>query len=82
MSEFNITPAQKAAITRAVNSLNKVRAELEKANPDCDVNWYLEDTANLHLMSGESHKDDAWGSPNHDAVEGYWSFEQASGGGW
>ena len=37
MSEFNITPAQKAAITRAVNSLNKVRAELEKDNPDYEI---------------------------------------------
>ena len=82
MSEFKITPKQKADITRSVNTLNRVRDALQKANPDCEVNWYLEATANLNLMSGHSHKDDAWGSPNHEAVEGCWRFEQASGGGW
>ena len=82
MSEFNITPAQKAAITRAVNSLNKVRAELEEDNPDApNVSWYLEDCGNLNLMSDDSHTG-GYLNANRAAVEGVWDLANSSGGGW
>ena len=82
MSEFEITSRQRATITRAVNSLNKARRELEVANPEApNVNWYLEDSNNLNLMSDDSHTGHNGGA-NIDAVMETWNLERASGGGW
>lgn len=84
MSEFKITPLQKGQITRAVNTLNRVRAELEKNNPDApNVNWYLEDCGNLCIMSDESHTGHGHRlTPNHDAVVQVWDLAKSSGGAW
>lgn len=82
MSEFKITPQQKAAITRAVNTLNRVRGELEKNNPDApNVNWCLEDCGNLILMSDETHTGQGAES-NEGAVVSTWDLRNSSGGSW
>lgn len=80
MSDIQLTTKQASKVERAIKALNDVRREVEKANQGCDINWYLEDTANLHLMSGLSHDDQH--KARHDAVIASFTLDEASGGGW
>jgi hypothetical protein len=73
-----ITKAQHARIIAAVAELNAVRLEIQTKIPA--VNWYLEDSDNLNLMSGDSHNDK--GTPQHQNVIQLYKLDRASGGGW
>jgi hypothetical protein len=75
---MKITKAQHQRILAAVDELNAVRAEIEKKIPG--VNWYLEDSDNLNLMSGHSHSDS--GEPLHENVIQLYSLDRSGGGGW
>jgi len=79
MSDITLSAKQKAKINRALKSLESVRSEVEQANPGADINWYLEDTANLHLMDGDSHTDQG---ANQTGVIERFEMSYASGGGW
>ena len=65
-------------ITKAVNTLNKIMMEVRETYPE--ANWYLEDSANLNLLVGDSHKDN--GEPNFHNVIDTWDLWCSSGGGW
>ena len=82
MEDFKMTPLQRGQITRAINTLNRVRRELEKNNPDApNVNWYLEDCGNFNLMSDDSHTG-LGAERNKGAVVSTWDLRNSSGGGW
>ena len=57
-----------------------MRQEVQRANPGNDINWYLEDCGNFHLMENETHDDD--GDARKDRVITHDSLEESSGGGW
>ncbi|MBE8233292.1 MAG: hypothetical protein HAW67_06105 [Endozoicomonadaceae bacterium] len=80
MANIVLTEKQKLKITKAVKALNQVRNELQSTNPDNDINWYLEDCGNLHLMEDLSH--DEKGNARQDRVIFHISLIQSSGGGW
>jgi len=80
MSDIELTAKQHNKIKRAVKALNDVRAEVQQENPDNDINWYLEDTANFNLMSGLTHDDQYNALPNN-IIEVY-DLHEASGGAW
>lgn len=83
MADIELTPAQKRKITSAIKSLNKVREELQRENPDYHINWYLEDCGNLHLLEGDSHElADTYGAAAQDKVIHLFDLEHSSGGGW
>jgi hypothetical protein len=84
MAEINLTKAQKDKITKAIKALNDVRKELQKQNPDKDINWYLEDSDNLNLMEEESHKESGGNgfNANYDAIIHTFNLDNSSGGGW
>lgn len=83
MSDIKLTAAQKRKINTAVNSLNKVRAELQKDNPDYYINWYLEDCGNLNLLENNSHDlADTYGAANQEVVIETFDLDHSSGGGW
>lgn len=80
MSDIELTTPQFRKIKNAVNTLNKLKDEIQKENPDAYINWYLQDGDNLHLMSGDSHTDGI--TPNyHHVIESFY-LKSASGGGW
>lgn len=81
MSEVNLTKNQKSRIQRAIKSLNDVAKELQQENQDNDINWYLDDNDNLHLMGHSSHSGNN-SAANYDAVIATFNLERASGGGW
>lgn len=77
-----ITAAQDKKIRKAVKDLNDVLAEIQKTVPL--ANWYLEDTANLNLIDGESHDESCRSRRNsrqHAVIETY-TLNDASGGAW
>jgi len=78
MSDIKLTAAQKRKINTAVNSLNKVRAELQRGNPDYYINWYLEDCGNLNLLENDSHD----GAANQEVVIETFDLDHSAGGGW
>lgn len=80
MADIVLTKAQRTKIDKAVKSLNDVRAELQRDNPDKDISWYLEDCSNLNLMEDESHDSD--GCANQHSVIQHFHLDNASGGGW
>lgn len=80
MDDIELTNAQRRKIKRAVAALNDVRSEVQRDNPEHNINWYLEDTANLNLMAGDSHDRD--GASRQDRVIESFSLDSASGGGW
>ena len=81
-----LTSKQRGKIKRAVKALNDVRRELDNENGDCNVQWYLENSGNLNLMSGDSH-DETSGSgygdtSRQDRVIALFDLEYSGGGGW
>lgn len=80
MGKPKVTKAQRQKIERHVKGLNDIRQELEDKYPDAYINWYLEDSSNLNLMSDESH--DERGKPQQDAVMCSSCLDYSSGGGW
>lgn len=78
MSDLKLTAAQKRKITTAVNSLNKVRAELQMENPDYYINWYLKDCGNLNLLENDPHD----GVANQEVVIDTFDLDHSTGGGW
>tara|TARA_B110000902_G_C14243073_1_gene563211 strand:- start:930 stop:1187 length:258 start_codon:yes stop_codon:yes gene_type:complete len=85
MSNITLTTKQRSKIKRAIKSLNDVRQELQNENGDCEVQWYLEDSDNLNLMSGESHEfspDTVDDDSRQDRVIDTFYLEMSSGGGW
>jgi hypothetical protein len=86
MSNVTLTTKQRNKIKRSVKALNDVRQELQKDNADCDVQWYLEDSDNLNLMSGDPHDDSGRSEGGHgrrqDRVIDTFYLELSSGGGW
>ena len=81
MAEIELTNKQDSKIKRAVKALNEVRAELQKDNPDNNINWYLEAGDNFNLMEDESH-DECMSTARHDRVIKEYQLKNASGGGW
>jgi hypothetical protein len=86
MSVITLTTKQRSKIKRAIKALNDVRRELQNDNNDCDVQWYLEDSGNLNLMSGDSH-DETSGSgygdtSRQDRVIAIFDLDNAGGGAW
>ena len=79
MAQIELTSSQYRKIERAVKALNDARSEIQKQNPNMNINWYLEAQGNLNLMEDKSHVDD---SPNHDAVIDLFYLDSSSGGGW
>ena len=82
MADINLTVAQNRKIKSAVKSLNKVRGELQKDNPDYFINWYLEDCGNLNLLEGDTHDATGRGESLQDNVIAVFDLECSSGGGW
>jgi hypothetical protein len=82
MSEITLTSKQKNKISRAVKALNDVRQGLQNDNGDCEVQWYLEDSNNLNLMSGASHNFDGDNDARQDRVISTFELDMSSGGGW
>jgi hypothetical protein len=86
MSDVVLTTKQRNKIARAVKALNDVRREIDSENSDCDVQWYLENSGNLNLMSGDSHDDDSGSgygdTSRQDRVIALFDLHMASGGGW
>lgn len=83
MADIELSKAQKRKITSAVKALNKVRAELQRENPDYDINWYLEDSGNLNLLEGAPHNlEDTYGAGLQVNVIDTFNLEDSSGGGW
>lgn len=80
MADVKLTPAQSRKISKAVAALNEARHQLQLENPGCYINWYLEDSDSLNLMTGDSH--DEQGAPRHDRVIESFVLDNASGGGW
>ena len=78
-TEIVLTKKQRSKIQKALDSLDSVRLELELEH-GVDVGWYLEDTANLNLMQGQSHDDR--GGPNFGMVIERFDLPNSSGGGW
>ena len=78
-TEIVLTKKQRSKIQKALDSLDSVRLELEREY-GVDVGWYLEDTANLNLMEGQSHDDR--GKANHGMVIQVFDLPNSSGGGW
>jgi hypothetical protein len=81
---IELTTKQRSKILRAVKSLNDVRRELQNGNRDCDVQWYLEDSGNLNLMSGDSHDEDGGNgdTSRQDRVIALFNLDSAGGGAW
>jgi hypothetical protein len=75
MSEISASHASR--ISRAVKSLNKIRAEIALENPNENVSWYLA-TDNLNLMVGEAHDEGAL----HENSKASSVLENSSGGDW
>ena len=82
MADIELTPAQKRKINSAVKALNKVRADLQRENPEYYINWYLEDCGNLNLLEGDSHNIENGQSSQESAVIEVWDLEHSAGGGW
>ena len=82
MSDIKLTAAQKRKINTAVNSLNKVRAELQRNNPDYYINWYLEDCGNFNLLENDSHDLDSYGAASQEVIIETFDLDESSGGGW
>ena len=83
MADIELTPAQKKKITSAIKALNKVKNELQAANPDYYINWYLEDGGNLNLLEGDSHDlEDTYGAAAQTNVIETFDLEDSGGGGW
>lgn len=80
MATVTITARQKAKIEKAIKALNDVRSEIQFKNPDNDIQWYLEDCGNLHLMEGDTHNN--LGNAQKDRVITHDILENSSGGGW
>ena len=83
MSNIYLTSKQRLKIKKAIKLLDEVRNEIQQANSDATVNWYLEDCGNLNLLDGDSH--DAYndqGGANHDAVIEVFDLPFSGGGGW
>ncbi|EKP0311728.1 hypothetical protein JE959_001754 [Aeromonas veronii] len=80
MAKTVLTIAQKNKIEMAVAALNEVTKELQEQNPDCYINWYLEDNDNLNLMEEDSHGDD--GAAQKNKVIELFSLDNSSGGNW
>jgi len=81
MSDVELTAKQRSKIKRCVKGLNDVLAELQEQNPDNEMQWYLEDTANLNLMDGDSHVEPRQ-QANYEGVIEIFTLDSASGGGW
>ena len=79
MSDIKLTAAQKRKINTVMNSLNKVRAELQMDNPDYYINWYLEDCGNLNLLENDSHDGS---THNGEVIIDTFNLDHSSGGGW
>ena len=79
MAQIELTSSQYRKIERAVKALNDARSEIQKQNPNMNINWYLEAQGNLNLMEDKSHVDY---SPNYDAVIDLFYLDNSSGGGW
>jgi hypothetical protein len=85
MSNITLTTKQRSKIKRAIKALNDVRQELQNENGDCEVQWYLEESGNLNLMSGDSHvfsNCDVDEDSRQDRVIELFEFENATGGAW
>ncbi len=80
MSVIQLTQKQKLKIKKAINSLNEVRKEVQTANPENDINWFLEDCGNLNLMDNESHDNE--GNARQDRVINCFDLDDSSGGAW
>jgi hypothetical protein len=80
MSEVELTTKQRNKIKRAIKALNDVRREIQEQNPDCDMNWYLEDAGNFHLLDSESHDENC--CANRDGVVDSFNLYNSGGGGW
>ncbi|MEZ9709384.1 hypothetical protein AB4254_11950 [Vibrio breoganii] len=79
MTEITLSSKQCAKIKRALKALEEVRKEVDLESDEA-VRWYLEDSGNLNLMTGDSHDDS--GSPNFDAVIEHFEFPESTGGAW
>jgi hypothetical protein len=82
MSNITLTTKQRSKIKRAIKALNDVRQELQNENGDCEVQWYLEDSGNLNLMTGDSHDFSGDCDSRQDRVIGLFELDMSSGGGW
>ena len=78
-TKIHLTTKQKNKINRALKALEEVRSDVASTS-DNFINWYLEDTANLHLMDGDSHDDK--GSALQGMSIDCFFMNAASGGGW
>jgi hypothetical protein len=65
MSDIELTTKQRNKIKRALKSLESVRDEVAKENPDNTISWYISSGGNVHLMDGETHGDY---KSNHEAL--------------
>jgi len=83
MSDSNtgiaLTKKQSSKITRALDALESVRAEVETESGS-SISWYLDGTTNLCLMEGGSH--DKYENANRDMVIDAFTFTKAGGGDW
>jgi hypothetical protein len=79
-TEIKLTPKQKSKIDHAIKSLNDVRNEIAKDNEGRNINWFLEDTANLCLMDDDPK--DTSPSKSQDRVIEVFTLWHAGGGGW
>lgn len=82
MSDIELTAKQRAKIKRCLKGLEQVRVEIQKANPNEIVHWYLEDTANLNLMCGHTHEDKWPQRAIQENIIEQFDMPESSGGGW
>ena len=79
MQNVETTTKQYNKIKRAVKALNDIRKEIQLEYPDYEIQWYVENDGNLHLMEGSSHSHE---SPNYDKVIETFYIDSCDVGAW
>lgn len=78
--EYKLKKKHAERVSNAINELNAVMKEIKKYIPE--ANYYLEDTANFMVLSGDSHDDDRNCTARQDRVLQHDYLMHAGGGAW
>jgi len=82
MNSIKLTKKQRDKLSKAFETLNSVRQEIQDSHKGSDINWYLEDSSNMNLMNGSSHSDDHSLKALTENVIETFTLDDAGGGGW
>ena len=82
MNYLYLTTKQKTKIKKALKALEEVRKEVSQSENATDINWYLEDCGNLHLMNGATHEASGQNHSIQENIIDVFDFKESSGGGW